>query len=266
MIFDPCVFCAVAQTWDTNFSQPIQLGGEGVWVGLISSGRCAIELESGASMAGAGSLLIACGNTTLVPIEPVHLVAVRIHGQAALACAQGLQNPFFIGCNTLPSVADLVTMLCSDLVPLAPARTSSAAFRILCSISQADAPAPALPPLVAAAIPAIRQNYAGLYGVEELSESLGVSKCHLVRVFSAAMGMPPGQYLTEVRIEAAKQLLLHRQYSLEVIASLCGFSGSNYLCRVFRKHTGQTPAQWRTANANLSLPDTLLSADASLYI
>ena len=38
------------------------------------------------------------------------------------------------------------------------------------------APAPALPPLVQAAIEDIRANYAGLYGVEELSERLGVSK------------------------------------------------------------------------------------------
>ena len=54
------------------------------------------------------------------------------------------------------------------------------------------------------------------------------------------------------------KLLLHREYSLDVVASLCGFSGANYLCRVFKKETGQTPAQWagrrrpRTALADLT--------------
>ena len=91
------------------------------------------------------------------------------------------------------------------------------------------------------ALAAVQQNYAGLYGVEELSAQLGVTKSHLIRVFRAAMGMPPGQYLTAVRIEAAKQLLAHREYPLEVVASLCGFSGANYLCRVFRKATGPPP-------------------------
>ena len=109
----------------------------------------------------------------------------------------------------------------------------------------AQSAAPALPPLVAAAIEDIRRNYAGLYGVEELSERLGVSKSHLVRTFTAAVGVPPGRYLTTVRIEAAMRLLLHREYTLDVIASLCGFSGANYLCRVFKKETGQSPAQWR---------------------
>lgn len=87
----------------------------------------------------------------------------------------------------------------------------------------------------------------GLYGVEELSEQLGVSKCHLVRAFSAAMGISPGRYLVQTRIEAAKLLLLEQDYNLELTASLCGFSGANYLCRVFKRETGMTPAQWRAS-------------------
>ena len=112
---------------------------------------------------------------------------------------------------------------------------SQLAFALLCELSDADSAAPALPPLVAAAIEDIRRNYAGLYGVEELSERLGVSKSHLVRAFTAALGLSPGRYLTSVRIEAAMRLLLHREYTLDVIASLCGFSGANYLCRVFKR-------------------------------
>ena len=114
---------------------------------------------------------------------------------------------------------------------------------------------PALPPLVAAAIEDIRRNYAGLYGVEELSERLGVSKSHLVRAFTAALGVSPGRYLTSVRIEAAMRLLLHREYTLDVIASLCGFSGANYLCRVFKKTTGQSPTQWRAMAGRSALPE-----------
>ena len=120
-----------------------------------------------------------------------------------------------------------------------------------------------------AAIADIRANYAGLYGVEELSERLGVSKSHLVRTFTAALGIPPGRYLTRVRVEAAQRLLLHREYTLDVVASLCGFSGANYLCRVFKKETGQSPAQWRTlaghtAQAGLSPEEAL--REQELYI
>ena len=91
--------------------------------------------------------------------------------------------------------------------------------------------------------------------MEELSERLGVSKSHLVRAFTAALGVSPGRYLTSVRIEAAMRLLLHREYTLDVIASLCGFSGANYLCRVFKKTTGQSPTQWRAMAGQSALPE-----------
>ena len=113
-----------------------------------------------------------------------------------------------------------------------------------------------LSPLVARAVEAIRDNYMALYGVEELSAQLGVSKCHLVRVFSSEMGMPPGHFLTSVRIEAAKLL----------IAGLCGFSGANYLCRVFKRETGLSPAAWRETAAHKAVVQKLPARNNEIYV
>ena len=54
-----------------------------------------------------------------------------------------------------------------------------------------------------------------------------------------------------------------------MVASLCGFSGANYLCRVFKKEPGQSPAQWRalaghTAQSGLSPEEAL--REQELYI
>ena len=57
------------------------------------------------------------------------------------------------------------------------------AYGLPCALGKADETAGPLPPLVAEAVAAIRQNYMALYGVEELSEQLGVTKSHLVRAF-----------------------------------------------------------------------------------
>ena len=143
---------------------------------------------------------------------------------------------------------------------------SALCYHILCELAAADAAVPRLSPLVADAVLAIRQNYAGLYGVEELSAQLGVSKSHLVRVFSAEMGVGPGQYLTGVRLDAAKALLARRDYPLEVVATLCGFSGANYLCKVFKKHTGQTPAAFRAQNAGAARGGAVNELESALYI
>ena len=102
--------------------------------------------------------------------------------------------------------------------------------------------------------------------VQELSAQLGVSKSHLVRVFSAEMGVGPGQYLTGVRLDAAKALLARRDYPLEVVATLCGFSGANYLCKVFKKHTGQTPAAFRAQNAGAARGGAVNELESALYI
>jgi len=113
-----------------------------------------------------------------------------------------------------------------------------------------------LPELSRQAAALMREHFMELYGVEELAEALGVSKSHLVRSFSAAAGLTPGRYLTKVRVEAVKALLLRRDYTLETIAGLCGFSGANYLCKVFKKECGLTPTRWRKqyADALSALP------------
>ena len=259
MIYSPSTTAALGIVEDAQPEEPLTLRGEGLWVCLISSGKCVVSLSdlelmpAGSALllppqnAAAGHLVLSRGPLTLAPENECHLLCVQLTGQAAEQSLAGLSEmPFLARGETCPAAAELMGQLAAetDDTPHSRAR-SQLAFALLCELSGADSAAPALPPLVQEAMEDIRANYAGLYGVEELSERLGVSKSHLVRMFTAALGIPPGRYLTKVRVEAAMRLLLHREYTLDVIASLCGFSGANYLCRVFKKETGHSPAQWR---------------------
>ena len=259
MIYAPSTTAALGVVEDVQPEAPLTLRGEGLWVCLISSGKCVVSLsETGAAPGGsalllppqsaaAGHLVLSREPLTLAPENECHLLCVQLTGQAAEQFLGGLSEmPFLARGETCPAAAELMGQLAAetDDTPHSRAR-SQLAFALLCELSGADSAAPALPPLVQEAMEDIRANYVGLYGVEELSERLGVSKSHLVRMFTAALGIPPGRYLTKVRVEAAMRLLLHREYTLDVIASLCGFSGANYLCRVFKKETGHSPAQWR---------------------
>ena len=257
MLFDWNVVAAPSSVQDLQLSAPLTLSGEGLWVCLVSSGKCTASVPgAGPSPAGAalilppqsvpaGHLILSRAPLSLVPESVCHLLCVQLTGQAASQFLTGLRElPFLAKGGSCPAAAELMGRLAEEKSSHSRAR-SQLAYALLCELSDADSAAPALPPLVQAAIEDIRANYAGLYGVEELSERLGVSKSHLVRTFTAAIGVPPGRYLTTVRIEAAQRLLLHREYTLDVVASLCGFSGANYLCRVFKKETGQSPAQWR---------------------
>lgn len=249
LIFDWNQCCALAEVCDHTGDTAFSLDGGGLWAGILSSGRCRAEAPGGAAAAGASGDVLLCGGAVqLVPLESCHLLAVRLTGQAPAMFAAGLDRPRFADSARCPGVAELLARLCEGSEP-GGAEESRTAYALLCGLARADEDARQLSPLVEAAVEAIRDNYIGLYGVEELSRQLGVSKCHLVRCFSAEMGISPGRFLTKTRIEAAKLLLMEREYSLDMIAGLCGFSSANYLCRVFKRETGQTPAAWRDSNA-----------------
>ena len=276
MLFDWNAIAAPASVQDVQLSSALTLSGEGLWVCLVSSGKCTASVPgAGPAPAGAalilppqtvptGHLILSRAPLALAPAEAdtCHLLCVQLTGQAAGQFLSGLRElPFLAKGGSCPAAAELMDRLAEEKETHSRAR-SQLAYALLCELADADSAAPALPPLVQAAIEDIRANYAGLYGVEELSERLGVSKSHLVRTFTAAIGVPPGRYLTTVRIEAAQRLLLHREYTLDVVASLCGFSGANYLCRVFKKETGQSPAQWRAMAGHAAQPG--LSPEESL--
>ena len=246
MIFDPEIYCSAAEVAELDGTEPLTLTGSGLWVGVLSRGACLLD---GVDRPGqSGDILLGPAPLVLTPQSDCHLLAVRLTGHCTDAYLLQLGAARWADGAACPGAAELIAQLHGI-------HTAAMAYALLCAVGKADETARPLPPLVAAAIEDIRRNYAGLYGVEELSERLGVSKSHLVRAFTAALGVSPGRYLTSVRIEAAMRLLLHREYTLDVIASLCGFSGANYLCRVFKKTTGRSPTQWRAMAGRSALPE-----------
>ena len=238
MIFDAESFCTAAEIAELDGKTPKTLTGAGLWVGVLSRGSCL--LNDGERPGQSGDILLGASPLTLTPCGDCHLVAVRLTGQCPDACLLSLGAARWADGASCPGAAELLAQMHS-----APA--DPVAYGVLCAVAKADETSRPLPPLVAEAMTAIRQNYMALYGVEELSKQLGVTKSHLVRVFKQEIGVPPGKYLTNIRIEAVKSLLLSDEYNLETIAGLTGFSGANYLCRVFKREVGISPAAWRTA-------------------
>lgn len=266
MIFDPTTCCACAAVQELQGEAPLTLSGEGLWAGVLSSGQCVLECPGSQSAAGSsGDLLLGFGTFTLRPVTPCHLLCVRLTGAGRAAVFGRAAAAALCGWGFLPRCSGAAgpRVRCRECRrcrqrrrPLHPA----------CALAHGDEESRRLSPLVARAVEAIRDNYMALYGVEELSAQLGVSKCHLVRVFSSEMGMPPGRFLTSVRIEAAKLLLAEREYSLEMIAGLCGFSGANYLCRVFKRETGLSPAAWRETAAHKAVVQKLPARNNEIIV
>ena len=82
--------------------------------------------------------------------------------------------------------------------------------------------------------------------LDELAHEADYSRAHFLRMFRAATGKTPHQYLTERRIERAKSMLLEaKKISLIDVAARCGFSSQSHLTRVFRKQVGTTPTEFK---------------------
>ena len=70
-----------------------------------------------------------------------------------------------------------------------------------------------------------------------------MSVCHMVRCFSAETGIPPHQYLLQLRIERARGLLAHGRPSKEVAYEL-GFADQSHFHRHFTRLVGVTPGYY----------------------
>lgn len=82
-------------------------------------------------------------------------------------------------------------------------------------------------------------------GLDPLAEKLGVSKHHLVRVFTRKMGRAPLRYGAMVAVDTACDLLHTTDLSVRAIAESLGYEDEYYFSRLFKKQTGVAPKLWR---------------------
>ena len=82
--------------------------------------------------------------------------------------------------------------------------------------------------------------------LKELSKNLDISPSYLSREFSKYFeNLSFGEYIRKQRIEKAKELMKNNSYSLTEIAYLTGFSDQSHFTRIFFKHVGQNPSEFR---------------------
>ena len=91
------------------------------------------------------------------------------------------------------------------------------------------------------AIGYIKSNYGYPIQISDLAKHIGIDRTYLYRIFTASENMSPKQYLMQVRINAAKKMLLAGTYSVGETALSCGFSDSAAFCGRFKTVTGMTP-------------------------
>jgi AraC-like DNA-binding protein len=105
----------------------------------------------------------------------------------------------------------------------------------------------------------INRNYRRNIEVNELVAVSKMSRRNLFRKFKESTGYTPIEYLLQIRLQRAMELLRSSSMNVNEIAEECGFCDSNYLCKLFRKHLNISPRMFRLSNSsqkhNQNIPD-----------
>lgn len=92
----------------------------------------------------------------------------------------------------------------------------------------------------------INNNYSdSSLSIQSILKKFYVSESQLRRDIKRFTGMSPNSYINSLRIEKAKNLLLHYKKSVEETSYLCGFSSQFYFSRRFKEYTGYTPSEYK---------------------
>ena len=91
----------------------------------------------------------------------------------------------------------------------------------------------------------IEEKYSNRFNSEQLAREFGMSRRTFERRFKKATGHTPVFYLQLVRVEAAKQMLETDYRSFDEIAYKVGYEDSSFFRKVFIKHTGLSPSEYK---------------------
>lgn len=92
----------------------------------------------------------------------------------------------------------------------------------------------------------IRQQYAEDISLQSVARQINVNPSYLSRVFKQETGSNFVSFLTEVRMEKAKQLLQNKQMKVYEVADRVGYPNTAYFSKIFKKLMGQTPEEYRS--------------------
>lgn len=90
------------------------------------------------------------------------------------------------------------------------------------------------------------------FSLNTVTNELHLNPNYARDLFTKNVGCTPLQYLTEKRLEYAKQLLASRSlsnFTIHEISYMCGYSDPYYFSRVFRKYVGVSPKEWKKHDA-----------------
>ena len=98
----------------------------------------------------------------------------------------------------------------------------------------------------------LEEHYTEKISLDDLSALFYINKFYMTRIFKEQYGVSINNYLQQLKITRAKQMLRFTDNTIEEIGVKCGIGEANYFSRLFRQIEGVTPSayrkQWKTGS------------------
>ena len=90
-------------------------------------------------------------------------------------------------------------------------------------------------------------NYSKKITLRSIADEMHFSEIYCDAVFKSEIGKPIIDYLIDVRLEEAKNLLVNSEYSVKDVSYVIGYADQNYFSRLFKQRVGYTPTNYRSS-------------------
>lgn len=81
--------------------------------------------------------------------------------------------------------------------------------------------------------------------MDQMTDAIGISRSVLYGKIKKLMGVSPSDFLRQVRMQRAEQLIAKSRMSISEIAYAVGFADPKYFAKCFKRQTGKTPSEYR---------------------
>ncbi|MBQ9486062.1 MAG: helix-turn-helix domain-containing protein, partial [Clostridia bacterium] len=94
------------------------------------------------------------------------------------------------------------------------------------------------------------KNYNQNINISDYARANNISTYWLIKKFKEITGISPLQYILDIRLSTAKNLLLFSKHNISEIATIVGYHNSMYFSRLFTKRFGLSPLNYKKEYAN----------------
>jgi len=98
--------------------------------------------------------------------------------------------------------------------------------------------------ILEAAINYFNENSNTAINIKDYANSCNISCCWFIRSFKNYTGTTPTQYITNIRINKAKNLLNSGSFTVSEVSNLVGYDNPLYFSRIFKKNVGVAPKEY----------------------